>query len=312
MENNSNNAAKYAFFYMLSLVALIFTALSSGMIIFQIINKTITDVISNYSGNYSIETLKFGISALIIAAPIFFFTMSRIYKSLYEGLLAKESEIRKWLTYLVLFVSSVVMIGWLIGTINSFLDGDLTLKFILKSITAIGISASIFTFFLYDIKRENVKGNKDNVVRAYFYGSLVFVIAVFIASLFFVESPSATRDRKIDQQIINNFSSLDYAINDYYNEFEKMPVSLLELKEESGHILRDEDIRDPESKELFEYKITGQTSFELCANFRTSNKDENDARYRYMPENNLHDSGYQCLERKIKSDINGPEKGLMY
>jgi hypothetical protein len=204
------------------------------------------------------------------------------------------------------------MIGWLIGTINSFLDGDLTLKFILKSITAIGISASIFTFFLYDIKRENVKGNKDNVVKAYFYGSLVFVLAVFIASLFFVESPSATRDRKIDEQIINNFSSLEYAINDYYNQFNKMPVSLMEVKEESKSILRDEDLRDPESKELFEYKVTGETSFELCANFRTSNKDNDNARYRYMPENNLHDSGYQCLERKIKSDINGPEKGLMY
>ncbi len=35
---SNHNSAKYAFFYMLSLVALVFVALSTGMIIFQIIN----------------------------------------------------------------------------------------------------------------------------------------------------------------------------------------------------------------------------------------------------------------------------------
>lgn len=302
MEHNTNNAAKYAFFYLLSLVALIFMALSSGMIIFQIINKSIVDIISNYNGNYSEEAIKFGISALIISVPIFFFTMRQIYKSLFDGSLGKDSETRKWLTYFVLLVSSVVMIGWLIGTINSFLDGDLTLKFILKSITAIGISASIFTFFLYDIKRENVK-EKDNIIKAYLYGSLVFVLAVFISSLFFVESPLETRNRKIDQAVINSFSSIDHAVDMYFEEFDKMPTNLEELKGESEY-LRDRDLIDPETKKVFEYKITGARTFDLCATFRTSNKDkENESPYRYLSENALHDSGHQCLKRKLRSDI---------
>jgi len=61
----------------------------------------------------------------------------------------KESGIRKWLTYFILLVSAVVMIGWLIGTISSFLNGELSLKFILKSLTSILISALIFSFYLY-------------------------------------------------------------------------------------------------------------------------------------------------------------------
>ena len=48
--NNTNHPAKFAFFYMLGLVALVITALSTGMIIFQIINKTIADVLENYAG----------------------------------------------------------------------------------------------------------------------------------------------------------------------------------------------------------------------------------------------------------------------
>src|SRR3989339_434199 len=162
-----NNAAKFAFFYMLSLVSLIFTALSTGIIIFQFINKNITDVLSTTTTGFDSSALKFAISAVIIAAPIYFVLMSLINKNLFEGNLDKESGIRKWLTYFIIFISSVVMIGWLIGTVNFFLDGELTIKFILKSITAILISAIIFSFYLYDIKRGEVQKKKDKIVRDY-------------------------------------------------------------------------------------------------------------------------------------------------
>ena len=87
--NKTNNAAKFAFFYMLSLVALIFMALSTGIIIFQIINKHIIDILNEFRGRYSDDAMKFGISALVISAPIFFFTMRQIYKSLFSGVWGK-------------------------------------------------------------------------------------------------------------------------------------------------------------------------------------------------------------------------------
>jgi hypothetical protein len=97
-----SNAAKFAFFYMLSLVALIFMALSTGMIIFQIINKNIPDILNIYQGTFSSETLKFAISALIISAPIFYVCMRQIFANLKSGDLEKDSGIRKWLTYFIL------------------------------------------------------------------------------------------------------------------------------------------------------------------------------------------------------------------
>ena len=54
-----NDAAKYAFFYVLSLVALVFMTVSVGIIVFQIINKEIIDLINQYSGRYSDEAMKF-------------------------------------------------------------------------------------------------------------------------------------------------------------------------------------------------------------------------------------------------------------
>ncbi|MBU4031063.1 hypothetical protein KJ756_02825 [Patescibacteria group bacterium] len=293
-----NNAAKYAFFYMLSLVALIFMSLTTGMIVFQIINKKIVDVIQS-RGQFSSDQLKFAISALIVSAPIFYITARQIFKNLFSGALDKDSQIRKWLTYFILLISSVVMTGWLIAVVNAFLDGELTLKFILKALTAIGIAAIVFTFYLYDIKRENVMGAKDNVIRAYFYGSLAIVIAVFASSLFIVESPTATRDRKMDNEVLSKLQSLDNSIRNYYLENEKLPVDFGELMAEFSYL------GDKDFKEL-EYVVKEEKTFELCANFRISNEDESDISHDIYGKEWRHDAGRQCFERKIReTDIIG-------
>src|SRR3989339_616806 len=260
-----NNAAKFAFFYMLSLVSLIFTALSTGIIIFQFINKNITDVLSTTTTGFDSSALKFAISAVIIAAPIYFVLMSLINKNLFEGNLDKESGIRKWLTYFIIFISSVVMIGWLIGTVNFFLDGELTIKFILKSITAILISAIIFSFYL---------------------------------SLFIVDSPAETRKKKIDSMILSHFSEIDGAINSYFRDYDRLPESLDTLKGEYNYI-RNENLSDPETKEQFGYNAIGEF-YELCANFRKSNLDNTDSdQYSWYNQNWPHDAGWQCIKQKI-------------
>src|SRR3989339_240446 len=282
-----NNAAKFAFFYMLSLVSLIFTALSTGIIIFQFINKNITDVLSTTTTGFDSSALKFAISAVIIAAPIYFVLMSLINKNLFEGNLDKESGIRKWLTYFIIFISSVVMIGWLIGTVNFFLDGELTIKFILKSITAILISAIIFSFYLYDIKRGEVQKKKDKIVIVY-----------FVLSLFIVDSPAETRKKKIDSMILSHFSEIDGAINSYFRDYDRLPESLDTLKGEYNYI-RNENLSDPETKEQFGYNAIGEF-YELCANFRKSNLDNTDSdQYSWYNQNWPHDAGWQCIKQKI-------------
>jgi hypothetical protein len=305
MQQDSNNSAKFAFFYMLSLVALIFMALSAGIIVFQIINKNIIDALQVFRGRYSSDALKFAISAIIISAPIYYLTVTQINKNLFKGLLDKDSGVRKWLTYFILFVSSVVMLGWLIATIYNFLDGELTVKFVLKALTAIAISTAIFTYYLYDIKRDNVVGVKDKVARAYFYGSLFVVIVVLVSAFIFVESPRETRNIKHDQGVINKFNQIDGAINTYYRDNKKLPESLDELMTADTYYLIERDIEDPATKKRFEYKRVDETTYELCAVFMTASKDyEENGDYRYYYDKRWrHEAGYQCLRQKVREDV---------
>lgn len=295
--NNMNNNAKYAFYYLLSLVSLIFTALSVGMIAFGIISSTISDVLN--ANNSVSDQLKFAISALIIAAPIFFTMQHFINKGLRQGELDKDSGVRRWLTYFILLVSSVTMLGVFIGVINNFLAGEFTLSFILKAVSMLLISAAVFAFYLYDIKRTNVT-DKSLVMRIFFFASLSVITAAFVASWFFIEAPSLTRAKRLDQSLVNNINALENAVNSYNDKYKKLPDNLEQIKDNPDIYLDLKSLVDPETGVPIVYQKTGDKKFQLCASFRTDNKNvtgkDNTS---YSDPTKLHTTGYQCFNSDV-------------
>ena len=291
--NNMNNNAKYAFYYLLSLVALIFTAISVGMIAFGIINQTVADALTLRNGVS--DELKFAISAIFIAAPIFFGMQYLINKGLRGGELDKDSGVRRWLTYFILLVSSVTMLGVFIGVLNNFLAGEFTISFILKAISMLIISGAVFSFYFYDIKRANVT-DKSLAMKIFFYASLAVVVIAFVASWFFIESPTLTRAKRLDQNLVNNMTSLENAVNSYNDKYKKLPDSLDQIKTDREIYLDARSLVDPETNAPISYRKKTETSFEFCANFRTDNKNVDPLKDpSYSDPSKLHMAGYQCI-----------------
>lgn len=293
---SKNNSPKFAFWYLLSLVALVFVAFSVGAIIFQIINKYIPDVVAyNYQMSVSMELLKFAISALIVATPLYFWMQYLIFRSLKSGELDKEVGVRKWLTYFILLVAAVVVIGYLIAVINSLLDGELTTKFILKTLTVIFIAATIFSFYFYDIKREDVSKGKDKIINIYLFGSLAIILVSLIFSFTMIESPAQARNNKIDQQIINNFYSINTAVDNYYRANKKLPENLEMLLNIDDNALFENNIVNPSTKNKIEYKVVASDKFDLCTEFLTDSAQE-----QYRSEWK-HKIGYDCVTMTVYS-----------
>lgn len=298
--NNMNNNAKYAFYYLLSLVALIFTAISVGMIAFGIINQTVADALTLRNGVS--DELKFAISAIFIAAPIFFVMQYFINKGLRNGELDKESGVRRWLTYFILFVSSVTMLGVFIGVLNNFLAGEFTISFILKAISMLVISATVFSFYFYDIKRANVT-DKSLAMKIFFYASLAVVVIAFVASWFFIESPTLTRAKRLDQNLVNNMTSLENAVNSYNDKYKKLPDSLDQIKTDREIYLDARSLVDPETNAPISYHKKTETTFEFCATFRTDNKNVDPLKDpSYSDPSKLHMAGYQCISSEAWAD----------
>lgn len=292
----NKQSAKYAFYYLLSLAALIFMALSVGMILFSIIDKTIPDALNFGSGNFD-GTLKFAISALLISTPIYYLIFGLINRGLKKEEIAKDSGVRRWLTYFTLLVSALIILGVFIGVINTFLAGSLTSQFILKAATVFIISAVVFFFYFYDIKREDVV-KKDLALKIFFWATLVIVVAVFISSWFFVESPKIARERRFDQALSNNISSLESAVNNYYANNKKLPETLDALKADNNIYLPAFSLLDPETKSPIVYQPLTDQTFQFCATFRLDSAQDNyngSVTVSYPRGANNHAAGYQCV-----------------
>jgi len=301
MSNQHN--AKYAFYYILYLVALIFMSLGVGMIVFGIIDRTVPDALNLVSGSVDGQ-LKFAISALVITTPIFYLIINLIYRGLRKEELSKESGIRRWLTYFTVLVSALIILGVFIGVINSFLSGDLTSQFILKALAMLVIAGLVFSFYFYDIKRQAVT-KKDRILKIFFWVTLTLTVAAFVASWFFVESPRTARDRRLDQIVVNNIYSLESAVNSYYDRYKKLPENLEAIGAESDIYLDSRNLIDPETKEAIVYEKIGEKDFQLCATFRYDSSSTDDRRTltNYLENSRYHGAGYQCIKGTLWSTV---------
>lgn len=308
-----NHNPKYAFYYILSLVALIFVAISSAIIVFQIIDKSVFDALAYY-GSYSNQSaLRFGISALLISAPIFFLCVNLINNGLKKGEIDKESPLRNWLTYFILAVSAVVILGSLVGIINAFLSGEMTLKSILQLITVIIIASLVFSFYLYDIRRNKIS-KKDKAMKIFFFSSVSLVVIIFVSAWFFVESPKMARERKIDEKVMNNIHSLESYINSYYEKEEKLPEDLSEVNSVAGVVNFNQFLINPVSGEKIEYKKMGERDFELCANFRTDSyeSERNEVYPIYIGDGSkVYVKGWNCFKGNLWSEEKLIEKEVI-
>jgi hypothetical protein len=193
--------------------------------------------------------------------------------------------------------------------IFNYLGGELTLKAFLKGLTILIIAGAIFSYYLYDIKRDKLQGEKDSVIKMFGYGSLAAVVIVFIASFFFVESPAVARSMRLDAEVVDKMSQIENAAQMYYNTEGKLPESLPALIEGNNFIQADA-LHNHVAKKEFEYSIIEDKKYELCTEFLRSNLNDDYGPYGYIDTRWLHDAGRDCVTRTVGDYNNNMEKPL--
>ena len=291
--SSGDNAAFAFFLHLVSFLTLGFVSTSIGIIIFQVINKLFEDSAS-YRGGFSDSAVKYGIASLIIAAPIYFIFSIMINRHLFKGKISKDSRVRKWLTYIVLFIASIVIIGSLISLVMGFLEGEMALNSFLKILTVMTITGLIFSYYLWDVNKKQTVGTSHLIDKIALIVALAVVLIILISAFFMIEPPSVARDKKIDRETVGHLSSIQYCLENYYLEEGNLPVDLDHVEE------ADIFCNLPETEEVtqVEYKKTGDITYQLCANFRRSNLDDN----RYYPAQWQHKKGQVCFDREIDRD----------
>ena len=149
---SGTESAKDAFFYLLSFSMLGTWAQALGQVAFIYINRIVPDATQNSYGNSDYE-VAFSLARLIVAYPVYLLVMRLINQELKRYREKHFSGVRKWLTYLTLLVVSIIGVCTLIAFLTSFLKGELTTRFIVKSLVVLLIDGGILVYYLAWLKR---------------------------------------------------------------------------------------------------------------------------------------------------------------
>ncbi|MFZ2804343.1 MAG: DUF5671 domain-containing protein [Patescibacteria group bacterium] len=144
--------AREAFLYLVMFLTLYISAVSFGTLLFQYINNWLPDAL--LGANTNLDAIRFSTSSLIIAFPVFYFVSWLVAREIAKDPDKRSSKIRKWLTYITLFIAAGVIIGDLITLVFNLLGGELTLRFILKVLVVGVIAGVIFGYYLWDLRKE--------------------------------------------------------------------------------------------------------------------------------------------------------------
>ena len=150
-------SARDAFMYLVMFVTLYVSAYQLGLLLFQFINLGFPDPLDSMSGQVDIigRRIRSATASLLVAFPVFLFVASRIARRVASDPAQRTSAVRKWLTYLTLFIAACVIVGDLIALLNGVLSGDLTLRFVLKTLTVAAIAGSIFSYYLWSMRMDD-------------------------------------------------------------------------------------------------------------------------------------------------------------
>lgn len=143
------------------------------------------------------------------------------------------------------------------------------------------------------------------------------VLAAIVFGLALSGSPESARSRQFDDMRSANLQEISFALESYFNVNGGLPTALDNLLVKGGYPVN--SLKDPKTKENYEYKIIGGGKYELCAVFETDSAENSYSNnvprplYPYPGQEAVnffeHGIGRNCFSREaVKSAIPIPVK----
>lgn len=265
MEPNKKLTPLFFFLSAGTLITLIMSVSAFLALSFEILNRVLPDILTDsyqYGyANYSYESARSALALLIIIFPVFLI-LSRFWsKEIAKGLSHWDDALRKWVLYLIIFLASATTITTLVTLVRYFVSGEITTRFILKVLITLVVSAMPLWYYIKVLRGTIGRWSMWMVIK-----STVLVLALVVWSFYTIGSPTSQRKLRLDQRRLDDLQSIQWQIISYWQQKEKLPTTLDDLNNPLASYAVP---RDPafESGRVYEYKKTGDKTFELCATF---------------------------------------------
>jgi Domain of unknown function (DUF5671) len=307
MDQPIKSSPRDVFMYLFATIALYFSAWSVINLLLQYISVAFPDALNQYYQPGS--SIRWSMAVLIIIFPAYLWVSRFLRRDLVSQPEKSELRVRRWLHYLTLFLSALLIIGDLVALIFNFLEGELSLRFLLKVLSVLAVAAAIFWYYLYDLRIKGVAFNTQG--KRIVYALIVAVAVVALYGFVVAGSPFRQRLARFDEQRVMDLQIIqDRIVHSYWIQKNALPKTLEDLRDNiSGY----DSPLDPEFIVPYEYRSTGKLTFELCALFSMPSEENNSITkpaYPYGYAENVdnwnHPAGHYCFSRTIDPELYKP------
>jgi len=153
--------AREAFMYVVLFSTLYVSAFNFGSLLFDFINQAFPDPAARGSAGYALQAMRWSISSLVVAFPVFLFVSRFINRAIQVDSRKRGSKVRFNLTYLTLFLAGSCLSCDVIVLVYNVLGGELTIRFVTKVAAVAIIAGPIFGYYLWDLRRDEVTAGGD-------------------------------------------------------------------------------------------------------------------------------------------------------
>lgn len=308
------NTPRDVFAHLLSTIALYWTSANAIVLLFQYVNILYPDPLNPYFDPGG--TIRWALAAIIVSFPVLFFISRYIQKDLLAHPEKHDLPVRKWLIYLTLFLSALLILGDLIALLYGFLQGELTMQFFLKTLAVGAVGGSVLWYYLYDLRRT--PGAFAARTKYSVWGIALAALVIIGSGFYLVGSPFKQRMIRADGEKLNHLQMIQNETVTYWQRTDRLPERLSELENDiTGFRVP----KDPETGAAYEYRKLEDLRFELCGTFNLDSEESQIGR-QYLPEtygvmgNWEHRAGRHCFDRTINPEIFRynpavPEKPIM-
>ena len=311
ISGNSKTSPKDFFLWLGGIIALYGSVTSFLALIFAYINYAYPDQLASYADPYG-GAVRFSMAALIVLVP----TTVVLFRLIRGTITAEPGKaqiwVRRWALVLTLFIATVTILIDLITLVNTFLGGEITMRFVLKVAVVLLVALGVFLHFLADLKGYWLTQTK----RANMVGIAVLVvsIAAVVSGFVVFGSPTHVRMLKLDAQKVQDLQMLQSQVVTHWQQKHALPATLAATVDSLGGYTIP---RDPQSGTEYRYEVAGPLSFKLCATFNeptpVTDGQGGYARATSYPstageDSWYHASGEVCFTRTIDPDRYPPMK----
>jgi len=202
METNKHKLNVGFFFLCFGLLITLITSVVSFLnLVFSTLDKRFPDVLNaSYQYGYSTydyEGIRTALATLIIFFPVFFI-VSYFWRKFSKSEMGHIDEIiKKWVIYIILFLSAIVTMIDLVALIRYFISGEITTRFILKVVATLLVAVLVGVYYILLLK------NKEFLSKISFIFSvigIIFVLGAISFSFLIMGSPAKQRMLRLDDR----------------------------------------------------------------------------------------------------------------